>query len=57
MNNNKDLKIKHLVNQPFELTNWMSLLASGQVVSYKKGDVISKAATPISHALYLEEGW
>lgn len=56
MNTNSDYKIEYPANEPFEFNNWMSLLASGQVVSYKKGDVITKASTPISHALYLEEG-
>jgi CRP-like cAMP-binding protein len=55
MNSNNSLKLECPAQEPCEFNNWMNLL-SGQVVSYKRGDVIAKASTPISHALYLEEG-
>lgn len=54
MNTNSNYKIG--VNEPLQFNNWMTLLSSGQIVSYKKGDVIIKTSTPASHALFLEEG-
>lgn len=49
----------HMNFQNEELTpthNWLTFLASYPPVSYKKGDVIIKASTPATHALFLEEG-
>lgn len=48
--------INHPADGPTTPLNWLTYMASCPSVSYKKGDVIIKASTPATHALFLEEG-
>lgn len=48
--------INYLKDAPIPAHNWLTHMASCPSVNYKKGDVIIKASTPATHALFLEEG-
>jgi CRP-like cAMP-binding protein len=48
--------LDYLINEPLQTNYWMRFLANCQPVTYKKGDVIIKAYTPATHAIFLEEG-
>ncbi len=48
--------MNNLTNEPKRTCQWLPYLASCPPVTYKKGDVIIKASTPATHALFLEEG-
>jgi CRP-like cAMP-binding protein len=54
ISNNPNLTEPKNESSPNQL--WMSFLESSPPVIYKKGDVIIKACTPTTHALFLEEG-
>lgn len=56
MNIRDDFEIEPAVNKPTHNNSWAMLLSACPPVAYEKGDIIIKASTPASHALFLEEG-
>jgi CRP-like cAMP-binding protein len=48
--------LDYLSDASSPIHNWLTYIESYPPVFYKKGDVIIKASTPATHALFLEEG-